>query len=48
MSQPTTPLEDGAAVRVGPLVLRLLWVALRLFAVFCLGQSGARFFYQGF
>lgn len=30
------------------LAARGLWVAVRLIAVFYLGQAGARFFYQGF
>jgi hypothetical protein len=29
-------------------VTRGLWIALRLIAVFYLGQAGSRFFYQGF
>jgi hypothetical protein len=29
-------------------VARALWIAVRLIAVFCLGQVGERFFYQGF
>jgi hypothetical protein len=32
----------------GQLMLRGLWIAIRLIAVFYLGESGARFFYQGF
>ncbi len=48
MSQPTTRIEAGAAIRGGSLVLRLLWIALRLFAVLCVGRFGAHFFYQGF
>ncbi len=48
MSQSATLIEDGAAARVGPLILRVLWIALRIFAVLCLGQPGERFFYQGF
>jgi hypothetical protein len=30
------------------LVAQGLWIALRLIAVFYLGQAGERFFYQGF
>jgi len=48
MNQSATPLGDGGAVRIPELIFRLLWIALRLFAVLCVGQSGARFFYQGF
>jgi hypothetical protein len=33
--------------RIG-LLTRALWIALRLIAVFYLGQAGERFFYQGF
>ena len=37
---------DGIPAR--RLVARGLWIAVRLIAVFYLGQAGARFFYQGF
>ncbi len=30
------------------LLTRALWIALRLIAVFYLGNAGAKFFYQGF
>jgi hypothetical protein len=30
------------------LALRVVWIAVRLIAVFYLGQQGAMFFYQGF
>jgi hypothetical protein len=36
---------DTPAWRV---VMRGLWIALRLIAVFYIGQAGQRFFYQGF
>lgn len=41
----TRPLDGIPAWRW---MTRGLWIALRLIAVFYLGQAGARFFYQGF
>jgi hypothetical protein len=35
-------------VRAGRFVLRIVGIALRLAAVAYAGQSGAKFFYQGF
>ena len=45
------PEQLTQAVDVTPawrLVTRGFWIALRLIAVFYLGQTGERFFYQGF
>jgi hypothetical protein len=41
-------LTQVAAVPAWKLVKRGLWIAVRLIAVFYLGQAGGRFFYQGF
>ncbi len=41
-----TQAVDG--ITAWRLVTRGLWIALRLIAVFYLGQTGERFFYQGF
>jgi hypothetical protein len=38
----------GHEVPAWQLVARGLWIALRLIAVFYLGEAGERFFYQGF
>jgi hypothetical protein len=40
--------ETVASETVLRIVTRSLWIAVRLIAVFYLGQSGERFFYQGF
>jgi hypothetical protein len=37
-----------AAMPAWQFVARGLWIAVRLIAVFCLGQAGGQFFYQGF
>jgi hypothetical protein len=37
---------DG--IPIGRFALRIAWVAVRLVAVAYIGQSGAKFFYQGF
>jgi hypothetical protein len=39
------PTRWRPVVRV---VLRVTWVAVKLIAVFCVGQKGDLFFYQGF
>lgn len=41
-----SPTFDGLAA--WRWLARGLWIALRLIAVFYLGEAGARFFYQGF
>jgi hypothetical protein len=47
-SQPGQLTRPVGRVPAWQFVARGLWIALRLIAVFYLGQSGARFFYQGF
>jgi hypothetical protein len=41
-----TPPESG--VHYWQFLARCIWVAVQLIAVFYLGSSGERFFYQGF
>ncbi|MGP0068056.1 MAG: hypothetical protein ACLQGP_31225 [Isosphaeraceae bacterium] len=47
-SRPELVTQAAAGVPPWRFVARGLWIALRLIAVFYLGQSGGRFFYQGF
>jgi hypothetical protein len=42
-----SPRTAGPRFDVG-LALQVAWIAVRLIAVFYLGQQGAMFFYQGF
>jgi hypothetical protein len=41
-------LTQTATVSAWRFVARGLWIAVRLIAVFYLGQSGVKFYYQGF
>ena len=46
--QPDQLMGTSSRVSAWRFVVQGLWVALRLIAVFYLGQAGERFFYQGF
>ncbi len=45
MTDPADVARRPAAWRVAA---RLLWMAIQLILVLCLGQKGVLFFYQGF
>lgn len=47
-SRPDEVTQPRDSVPAWRLVAQGLWIALRLIAVFYLGQAGERFFYQGF
>jgi hypothetical protein len=46
-SRPEQMTQDHA-VSTWRVAIQGLWIAVRLLAVFYMGQAGARFFYQGF
>jgi hypothetical protein len=48
MSTAEAPAEAKPAIPAWQFAARILWVAVQLSLVYCLGQKGVLFFYQAF